>query len=327
VKTAVLNKIVFAACAWTLSTGLASDANAQAYPSKPITVIWPYAAGSGSALAHKKLMEVAAASLGQTLVFEYRGGAGGRLGVMAVSKAPSDGHLLTFATDAVLTVAPLASSSFKADLGADYEPVTIATDVYQVITGHLRLPFNDLAGWLDYAKKNPGKLTFGSTGVGGAGHMHFEALMEKTGMVMTHVPYKGQMDALSDRLESRLDVWTSGPDVRGLVESGKLKALVAGSPRRLPGFPNTPTLSESGYPGLVLTNWIAFVAPPKTPAATLEKLNAAMAASAKSPEVIQILEKAGFEITASSREAASATIKSALAQNGPIIKRLNLKID
>jgi tripartite-type tricarboxylate transporter receptor subunit TctC len=310
-----------------LTAAIASGAAAQTYPSKPITVIWPYAAGSGSALAHKKLMEVATAGLGQPLVFEYRGGAGGRLGVMAVSKAPNDGQLLTFATDAVLTIAPLASSTFKADLGADYEPVTIATEVYQVITGHLKLPFSDLAGWIDYAKKNPGKLTFGSTGVGGAGHMHFESLMARTGIVMTHVPYKGQMDALSDRVEGRLDLWTSGPDVKGLVDAGKLKALVVTSPERMPQFANVPTLGASGYPGMVLSNWIGFVAPPRTPAAILEKLNAMIASSAKNPEVIQMLQKAGFEIAASSREVASARIKSDLAQNGPIIRKLNLKID
>ena len=314
---------LFAAC---LSAGFACNANAQAYPSKPITVIWPYAAGSGAGLAHKRMMEVAAASLGQPLVFEYRGGAGARLGLMAVSKAPPDGYLLSFASDAVLTVAPLASPTFKAEMGTDYEPVMISGEVHLVISGHMKLPFSDLPGWIDYAKKNPGKLTFGSTGLGGSLHIGFEKIMEKTGMRMTHVPYKGQTDAMSDRLEGRVDFFAVAPDVKNLVDAGKLKVLVTGSRKRMPQFPNVATLGEY-YPGTVLSTWLAIVAPPRTPRDIIGKVNAAVAAAGRNPEVMQAMEKSGYELTASSPEEMAALVRSSLAFTAPIVKRIGLKVD
>ena len=138
----------------------------------------------------------------------------------------------------------------------------------------------------------------------------------------------GRMDALSDRVEGRLDFFgtSPSPDVKALVDAGKLKVLLVGSPRRMAQFPNVAAMSEP-YPGTELSNWLALAAPPRTPADIINKLNAAVAAACKNIEVVQALDKTGFEVTASSPEAMAARVKSGLALTAPIVKRLGLKID
>lgn len=306
---------------------VAGGAAAQGYPNRTVTFIWPFAAGAPSGEFYRLLAEEAGRQMGQSMVTEFRGGAGLRLGVQAVSKAPPDGYLLSGAVDGVLTVLPMASASFKVEQGRDYTPITIASESFIVLSSHPSLPFRDLKGLIAYAKANPGKLNFGSTGVGGNSHMHMERLMSVTGIVLTHVPYKSAAQAMPDRLSGTVHLFMGGPDVKTMVDAGKLVGLAVSSPRRMAELPSTPTLDESGFPGLGMKPWISVVGPPGLPRDIVMKVNGAFIAALKTPEIRKRAADILFELLGSSPEEFSARIKTDLDAYAPIVQKLGLKLD
>ncbi len=309
-----------------LIAAMAFNCQAQSYPNRPITMIWPFNAGNPSGEAMRVLGEEAGKILGRPVLTEFRGGAGARLGVQAVLKAPPDGYLVGLAMGGTYTLLPLASAGFKIEPGRDYTPVMLVTEAYSALTGHPSLPFRDIKGLVAHARANPGKLTYGSTGVGSDVHVQMERMMAEIGIQMTHIPYKGSAAALPDRLSGRLDFYLSGLDNAPLVASGQLIAIATTGPRRVPTFPNTPTLDES-VPGLVLKFWSAMAAPPGTPADVVAKLNAAFTEAFKTPAVIKAMDTGGWFITPAGPDAMGARIKSELEALAPLVRRLNLSFD
>ena len=310
-----------------LLAGVSFDSGAQSYPARNITFIWPFNVGTPNGEAFRVLAEEAGKILGRPMVTEFRGGAGTRLGVQALLKAQPDGYLVAAGLGGTYVVTPIASPSFKIEPGRDYTPVMIATEAYSSLTAHPGLPFRDLRGLIAYARSNPGKLTFGSPGVGSDSHLHVERLMAATGIQMTHIPYKGSAAALPDRLNGTISMYMGGLDAAPLVTSGQLIAIATTGPSRAATFASTPTLDESGAPGLVLKSWTGLSVPPGTPPEIVARLNSAFTEAFRSPVVIKAMDVGGWAVTPSTPDAMTARIKSEFEVFGPLVRRLNLNFD
>ena len=319
------NLLKTALAALTLAS--ASAALAQAWPSKPITVIWPYPpGGSASEVKMRALYNEAGRQLGQPFVWDYKPGAGARLGVVAVTKGPTDGHLYSFATDTLLTVLAQTSASFNAQVERDYIPVHMPYGIALVTTAHPKLPFKDLKGWVAYAKANPGKLSFGSTGLGGTAHLTSERIAGALGIQMLHVPYVGQ-PFQTDMLNGTIDIMTfTTTSLAPHINSGKLNGLVQTGARRAGALPNVPTLKESGY-DLVMETWNAIVAPPGTPMEIVNKMNATLTAALKAPEVNKLFVQDESLLFPQTPKEIVEVIKTDTERVKPIIQRMNLKFD
>jgi tripartite-type tricarboxylate transporter receptor subunit TctC len=304
----------------------AGDAAAQAYPNRPITMVYPFPP-AGSPVAFNALFQEASKALGQPIVVEYKPGAGNRFGVTDIQKARPDGYTLGAATDSVLAVLPLTSSTFKAEAGRDYLPLMQMIEYYFVITTHPSMPFRDFQGLVAYAKANPGKLNFAGTEPGGVRHFLLERIHAATGIRMTNVPYKGDAASLTDRLSGIVEIGISAGGFKPHIDSGKLVALATTGPARMQEFPSVPTLEESGYKGFTLTSWFGLVAPAGTPPDIMSKLNAALNTGLKSPEVIRLLAQQGFLPVGGSTEAFAQKIRADLATNAPVVQKLGLKFD
>jgi tripartite-type tricarboxylate transporter receptor subunit TctC len=304
----------------------AGDASAQAYPNRPITLIYPYPP-AGSPVAFNALFQEASKVLGQPIVVEYKPGAGNRFGVTDIMKAKPDGYTLAAAPDVVLTVLPLTSSTFKAEAGRDYLPLMQMIEYFFIITTHPSTQFRDFQGLVAYAKANPGKLNFAGSEPGGVRHFLLERIQAAAGISMTNVPYKGDAASLADRLGGIVEIGINAAGFKPHIDSGKLVALATTGPKRMRELPNVPTLEESGYKGFTLTSWFGLVAPAGTPADIMAKLSAALNTGLKSPDVIRLLAQQGFDPVGGSPEAFAQKIKSDIAANTPVINKLGLKFD
>lgn len=302
------------------------NALAQSYPLKPITVIYPFPPGNPAENKLRLMYAEASKTLGQTVVTEYRPGAGGRLGAIAVNKAPPDGYLLSFVVDPVMTVMPHASPSFRLQVVKDYVAVHQPYGVSLTITAHPSLPFRDAKGWIEYAKANPGKLTYATQGIGGGQHLNMERTMEALGIQMTHVPY-GNTQMMPDVLTGAVNLTAFGViTLKPHIDAGKLIPIATSGPQRSPQLPNVPALKEMGY-DIAAQSWTAIIGPPGTPPEIAAKLNAAFNAAQKTPELAKILAGDESNVSYASPQAITAQIKAEYERMGPIVRRLNLKFD
>jgi tripartite-type tricarboxylate transporter receptor subunit TctC len=315
-----------AALAGLASALLAGGAWAQPYPSRPITMIYPFPP-AGSPVAFNALFQEASKGLGQPIVVDYKPGAGNRFGVTEIQKAKPDGYTLGAATDSVLAVLPLTSSTFKAEAGRDYLPLMQMIEYYFVITAHPSVSFRNFQGLVAYARANPGKLNFAGTEPGGVRHFLLERIQAATGIQMTNVPYKGDAASLTDRLSGIVEIGISAAGFKPHIDTGKLVALASTGPTRMQEFPDLPTLEESGYKGFTLTSWFGLVAPAGRPPEIMTRLNAALNTGLKSPEVIRLLAQQGFQPVGGSPEAFAQKIRADLAANAPVVQKLGLKFD
>jgi tripartite-type tricarboxylate transporter receptor subunit TctC len=322
--------IAVAALLATGITGLhlaaTGDAAAQAYPNRPITMIYPFPP-AGSPVAFNALFQEASKVLGQPIVVEYKPGAGNRFGVTDIMKARPDGYTLAAATDSVLAVLPLTNSTFKAEAGRDYLPLMQMIEYFFVITAHPSVPFRDFQGLIAHARANPGKLNFAGTEPGGVRHFLLERIQAATGIRMTNVPYKGDAASLTDRLSGIVEIGISAGGFKPHIDSGKLVAIVTTGPKRMQEFPGVPTMEETGYKGFTLTSWFGLIAPAGTPPEIMTRLNAALNEGLKSPEVIRLLAQQGFQPVGGSPEQFAQKIKADMAANAPVVSKLGLKFD
>jgi tripartite-type tricarboxylate transporter receptor subunit TctC len=321
---AVHFSIAILAAAASLAT--AGPAMAQAYPSRPITLVYPYPP-AGSPVAFQALFAEASKILGQPIVVDFKPGAGNRFGVTDIMKAKPDGYTLAAAPDVVLTVLPLTSSTFKAEAGRDYLPLMQMIEYSFVITAHPSMPFRDFQGMVAYAKANPNKLNFAGNEPGGVRHFLLERIKAQTGTQIANIPYKGDAASLADRLSGIVELGISAAGFKPHIDTGKLVALATTGPKRMSEFPQIATLEESGYKGFTMTSWFGLVAPAGTPPEVMTKLNAAFNAGLKVPEVIRLLDQQGFDPVGGSPEAFARKIRADIAVNAPLISKLGLKFD
>lgn len=262
----------------------------SAWPDRPVKVIVPFAAGGGTDLVARPWAEKLGQAFGQQFVIENRGGASGLIGTEAAAKAPGDGYtFLVAAATPVVTVPLLRKVPYD---HTSFQAVGRLGDILCGFVIHSAVGPKTFQETMDYAKKNPGKLAFGSSGPGTVPHMRFEMLKYKTGVDILHVPYRGGADSLQDLLANNVQLMNE-PNTLPHVKAGKLHLICANHTERITDFPNVPTLAELGFPGSDMPLWFALWAPPGTPKEIIDKLNVKIAEISKTDDMKAKLNLAG----------------------------------
>jgi tripartite-type tricarboxylate transporter receptor subunit TctC len=265
---------------------------AQGYPTKPVKLVVGFPAGGPADIFGRTFAHALGAQLGQQIVVENKSGVGGVLGIDSVAKAAPDGYTLGFNNQGSVAMAPYSLSSMPYDPKRDLALITTVVKVPEVIVLHPSVPVSTLAELIAYAKKNPGKINYGSAGAGGITHLAGELLRAEAKIDIVHVPYKGAAPAVNDLLGGQVQMgFFDVPVVLPHIKAGKLKALAVTSAKRAPSLPDVRTTGEEGYPGVISDNWYGLVAPAKTPAAVLKRVHGAAIAALKSPELLEQFAK------------------------------------
>ena len=271
---------------------------AQAYPSKPVRMVVPYAAGGATDTVARAVGNRLSEALGQPVVIDNRGGAGGMIGSDIVAKAAPDGYTLLLTVGPPHSAFPFFMKNVPFDTISDFTPIIIVGTAPQSIVVHPSLPVTSLKELIAYARNNPGKLSFGTSGVGSSQHMGGLMLNRAAGIDMVHVAYKGGAPALNDVLGGQIPVGiVIVSNVLTHVRAGKLRLLAVLEAQRAKAAPDTPTVAEAGVPGYALPDtWIGLVGPARLPAAIVNQVNAAVMKALAFPDVRSRLEAAGFEV-------------------------------
>jgi tripartite-type tricarboxylate transporter receptor subunit TctC len=263
-----------------------APAAAQTYPSKPIRIVVPLPPGSNGDLMPRILGQRLSIKLGQPVVIENRSGAAQNLGAEYVSRTEPDGYTLLATPQGPLVISPSFGPNLPFD-PSQFVPITIMAKLPYILVVHPKVPVSTFAAFIAYAKANPGKLNYGTPGLGSSSHLTGEMLKLAAGIQMTHVPYAGLAPALTDLLAGHTDVMTANLDsVLSQVEEGRLRGLAVTSEQRAPELPNLPAIAET-YPEVVSTSWFAVVAPPKTPPQIASLLSRTFAEILREPEIEQ----------------------------------------
>ena len=306
---------------------MAGSAQAQAYPSKPVTLIVPNPPGGVVDTSARLLSEPLARLLGQPVVIENKGGASGNIAYQQVALAPKDGHTLLISYSAYHVGNPAMFAKLPW-AQKDFVPVALLTAATNVIAAHPSVPANNLKEFIAYAKANPGKLNFASQGNGSLSHVGTALLEQTTGIDMIHVPYKGSGAAIQDVLGGQVQVFmTTPPSVMQHVQAGKLKAFAVTGKARHPGLPNVPTTAEAGLPGFELEAWVGLFAPAGTPPAVVQQLTDKVKAALATPEAKAVAERSGIEIRYLGPEALAALVQRETTYWGQIIKAKDIRAD
>ena len=267
---------------------------AQDYPSRPITMLVGFPPGGSTDAAARILQDPMSQALGQQIIIDNRGGAGGTTAAAQAANAAPDGYTLLFTVNASLTMNKFMQKNYPIDPKTALEPVALANDVVLVLAVNSALPVNSVAELIDYAKKNPGKLSYGSSGVGSGHHICGELLKQKTGIDMVHVPYRGGGPAIQDLVAGQIQVsFGTLPAILPHVASGKIRIIAAAEKKRIPELPDLPTIDET-IPGVINIGWAGLLAPQGTPKPIVDKLNQVMNTALKQPAVIEKLGVQGL---------------------------------
>ena len=305
----------------TLSfTGLAQ---AQSWPDKPIKLIIPFAAGGTTDIIGRVLAQQMTPILGQNVVVENRGGAGGNIGAEAVAKAPADGYTLLLASGSMLTVNPHMYKKMAINYSKDFAPISTLVSGPMIISVNPKLPVNNLNDLIALAKTK--NLNFGSAGIGSQVHLAGENFITAAGINATHIPYKGEAAALSDLIAGQIDFCACNvPASTGFIKNGQIKALAVTSAKRLPALPNIPTVAEASIPGFENVGWFALMAPANTPKIITDKIYAAAIKAVKSEAMQKSLETNSLTAVLSTPKELEAQINAESIKWEKIIKARNL---
>jgi tripartite-type tricarboxylate transporter receptor subunit TctC len=294
---AVLRRWFCLALALVCLAGAApSGALAQSYPNKTIRLVVPFGPGGPTDVAARVASQILQAALGQSVVIENRPGAGGATGTKSVATAEPDGYTILIGTSATLGVVPALVKNPGYDPVTSFAPVAKISDSTTILVVHPSLPANSIRELIDYAKANPGKLSYASAGVGNQTHLAAELLNARTGIGAVHVPYKSGAEMVTAVLSQQVQM--TFPDISillPLIADKKLKALAVTSGARHPQLPDVPTMGESGVADYVTTFWTGVIAPAGTPRDIVDKLNAALAGGLDSPGVRESLARVGAQ--------------------------------
>ena len=301
---------------------------ADDYPSRAITLVVPYAAGGGNDAMARIVADRMSRSLGQQIVIENRGGAGGTIATRAVAKSPPDGYALVIGGTGTLAVNPTLYANAGYDPRRDFAPVGLIATSALVILVHPSVEANTVPELIAYAKKHPGKLNYASAGPGSGIHLAAELFASMAGIKLTHVPYKGSGPALNDLIGGHVQIYFSSlPPAVGMRSEGKVRALAVTGPKRSPIFPDLPTVTEEALPGYEAVLHYGIAAPAGTPGAIVDQLNTALRDALASDETKTLLEGTGAEAMPSTPEEYAADIDSEATKWGTLIRKLNLKVE
>jgi tripartite-type tricarboxylate transporter receptor subunit TctC len=300
---------------------------AQAFPAKPIRIVVPYAAGGPSDHVTRVCAVRMGEKLGTQITVENRDGANGAIGMDYASRQPADGYTLVMFSQGGSIFNSLLKDKLPYDLLRDFRAVGNMVIYSSGAVVHPSVPARTLPELVAYAKANPDKISFGSSGIAGTPHLVGEMFMSQTGVRMTHVPYKGLAPANVDLVAGRIQlVFTEVGGVVDFVKQGKLRVLAGMGSKRLPLMPDVPTATEQGLPSLRVDGWYGLQVPGATPGPVVAKLNEALVYALQHPETKASLEKYGMEPDPAPAEAFDRTIREEMARWGAVIKAAGLKV-
>ena len=277
---------LFAVASLALTFGL-SSAQAQEYPNKPIKMIVGFSAGSISDNTARVVAEQAEKTLGQSIVVENIPGAGATLAAARAAKSPADGYTILFGTVGTFASNAAVHEKLPYDSIKDYAHVSLICKTYMVLIINPKLPINNVKEFVEYAKARPGKLTYGSYGMGSFAHLLAASFSDTTAIETVHVPYKGSLPAITALMAGEIDFMIDTlPSAVPFIKQNRIKALAISSPERFEATPEIATFAESGYPQFKPNGWWGIAAPANTPKAIVQKLNAAISEALKTPDLI-----------------------------------------
>ena len=308
------------------STLLAENVSAQTYPTKPITLIAPWAAGGAIDALCRAIGPKLAERLGQPVIIENRPGAGSTLGVAAAGRASPDGYTVVMAGSGSLAIAPTAYAKLPYDSTKDFAPVALVAWIPFVLVVNPALPIQSVADLIKYAKEKPGQLNYGSGGAGSPHQLLAEVLKSMTGIEMAHVAYKGSSPALNDVIGGHIQLLFSDPlPSLPQIKAGNVRALGVSTAARWPTAPEIPTIAESGVPGFDAAGWGMVIVPAATPKEIVTRLHVELKSIIGSPEIQEQILKLGMLPAAnSSREELQPFINSEIQRWGKIVRQVGL---
>jgi tripartite-type tricarboxylate transporter receptor subunit TctC len=301
-------------------------AEAQSFPSKPIRVVIPFVAGGSSDIVGRAIGSKFQEFLGQPAVVENKPGANGAIAAEFVAKSDPDGHTILVGSIGVFSINSALFKDLRYNPVRDFAPITLAVTTPNVLITKPGLAANSMKELVDYAKKNPGKLSYCSSGTGSSDHLTAELLNQVAGISAVHVPYKGGAACQTDIMGGQVDVsFQNLGAVTNYIRGNRMKALAVTAKARNPQLPNVPTTAEGGYPDLVVTSWQAAAAPAKTPREIVARLNDAAVKALRSPDVRERMSQIGFDVVASTPEEFGRFMKEEVDRWAEVVKRGGIK--
>jgi tripartite-type tricarboxylate transporter receptor subunit TctC len=313
----------------TLCLGLvALGAAAQNFPERQVKFVVPYPPGGFNDTLARVSAEKLNKMWNQPVVVENRPGGNTTVGNVAVAKAPADGYTILITPLPFSALPGLYGANLPYDALKDFTPLVWAGSTQNALVVRNELPVNNVRELLEYARKNPGKLNYGSTGSGSSNHLTMELLMKMTGVKMAHIPYKGSAPAVTALIGGEIDVlFDNVPNVLQQIKAGRMKAIGVSGSQRSVLLPDTPTVAEAGVPGFEVNVWFGMQVPAGTPKAVVDKLNRDIVTLLKEPDVVQRFRNQGVEVAASTPEQFGALVRSEITKWTQLIREANIRIE
>ena len=308
------------------STAIAVPARAEAWPTKPIKLVVPYAPGGTTDVVGRVTAEYLGRQLGQNLVVENRPGKGATIGTSQVAKATPDGYTLVMSNVAAMAVSPALYGDLDYDPVRDFAHITLASLNPSVLVVNPAFPAQTLADYVAWARANPDKLAYATSGPGSSNHILGVMTTQATGTRLVHVPYRGAGPAMQDTIAGIVpSMFDSLPSAAPHIKAGKVRALAVSGEQRSASFPDVPTMKESGYPELISYSWFGLSAPAGTPAPIIERIAREMQVVLKLPDVVKRWEEIGAESSTKTPAEYGAFVKAELEKWTPVVKASGAK--
>ena len=311
---------------WSVAASLLLSVNFSFAQNQTVRLVVPFSTGGPTDIAARVIAPLLSEAIGKNVIVDNRVGATGAIGAEFVARAPADGNTILFGTSSIMGANPALMPKLAYDPVRDFVPVSLVATIENILVVHPSVPANNVQELIRYAKDNPGKLFYGSSGTGSTYHLGSEMFASMTKTQLGHVPYKGQgpaaQDLLAGHIQIMFDAFNSAvPNMK----AGRVKALGIASAKRHPELPDLPTISEQGVPGYVTTIWLAFFLPAKTPAPIVDKLNQDLRTIMQRPDVRERFNKLGMQATSSSTHELDTVLKQELAQWTRVVREANIK--
>ena len=313
---------------FTVACGLMTTARAQTYPDRAVKIVVPYPPGGFNDTLARISSEKLSKLWNQSVVVENKPGGNTTIGNSLVAKSPADGYTMLISPLPFSVLPALYGDKLPYDSIKDFQPLIWAGSAQNVLAVRNNLPIRNVKELIEYAKKNPDKLNYGSTGSGSSNHLSMELFMSMTGTKLVHIPYKGSAPAVAALMGGDTDLmFDNVPNIMNQLKAGSVRAIAVTGLKRSSLFPDVPTVAESGVPGYEVNVWFGLQMPAGTPKPIVTQVNQQLAAIYKSEEVTKRFNDQGVEVVASTPEGFANLIKSEIAKWGKVVKDADIKID
>lgn len=326
--TFITRRTLIAGLTAAAAAALPHAAFAQGYPTKPVTIVVPFAPGGTTDILARIVGQGLSGELGQPFIVDNRAGAGGNIGASLAAKAPADGYTLFMGTVGTHAINQALYKKMPFDPVKDFAPISRVATVPNLLVAHPSQPYKTVKELIAYAKANPGKVTYGSPGSGSSPHVSGELFKSMTGTELLHVPYKGSAPAMTDLLGGQISIMFDNlPSAIQHVRSGKLRPIAITTAKRSPELPDIPTIAEAGVPGYEAMSWFGMFAPAATPKPVLDQLNAALVKVLNQLDVKKKIAEQGGDVVAETPAQFAAFIQSESVKWGKVVKASGATVD